>query len=104
VKIGWSRTEKAPYEHKAPKRVVDLLVEAVLRVGQRGQRFTSDDVMPLLESGDGSEVPSYQAYLALAWLRTENLVVQHGRQGYSLPEGADLARVVERRWARLPQR
>ena len=49
-------------------------------------------------------MPSYQAYLALAWFRVEALVTQHGRQGYSLPEGINLTNEAERRWDKLPAR
>jgi hypothetical protein len=104
VKIGWSKSDKTTYEHKAPRRVVNLLVEALLRVGQGGRRFTSDDLLPLRDTKEGTEIPSYQTYLSLAWLRAEELVVQHGRQGYSLPPSVDLARATEERWQELPQR
>jgi hypothetical protein len=43
-------------------------------------------------------------YLGLAWFRVEALVTQHGRQGYSLPEGVDLTNEAERSWDKLPAR
>jgi hypothetical protein len=63
-----------------------------------------EEVLPLNNPGDGSELPSYQVYLSLAWLRAEDLIVQHGRQGYSLPPGSDLERESERRWGELKTR
>jgi hypothetical protein len=51
----------------------------------------------------GAEVPSYQAYLVLAWLRKENMITQHGRQGYSLPSAVNLAASVKEQWERLPK-
>jgi len=104
VKQGWSRREKKEYEHKAPRNVISLLVDAVVRSGKGGKRFTMEELLPLHQLDDSSEVPSYQAYLSLAWLRTEGLIIQHGRQGYSLPKGADLVSSVEERWQRLRQR
>ncbi len=104
VKLGWSRTEKAPYEHKAPRKLVDLLADAVGNAGRGGRRFTTEEVLHLEDPKEGSELPGYQVYLALAWLRIEGLVVQHGRQGYSLPPGIDLPRAVEEHWQRLPER
>jgi hypothetical protein len=89
VKIGWSKSDKKPYEHRAPKRVLDVLVAALLELGQGGRRFTTDELLPLRDGKD--DIPSYQAYLTLAWLRAEHLVRQHGRQGYSLPAGIDFA-------------
>ncbi len=102
MKIGWSKREKAPYEHRAPKRVLQLLVESLLRVGGSGQRFTTDDVLPLRE--EGTEIPTYQSYLTLAWLREVGLIVQHGRQGYSLLPGANLTQESDRLWNLLPAR
>ncbi len=104
VKIGWSKSEKSPYEHKAPKSVIGVLAQALIRAGRNGRRFSTDEILPLKQSPGDGEVPSYQAYLALAWFRVESLVTQHGRQGYSLPKGIDLTDEAERRWGKLPAR
>jgi hypothetical protein len=103
VKIGWSKSEKAPYEHKAPRAVVTLLIQALIKIGQDGRVFTMDALLPLRQTR-GVDVPSYQAYVALAWLRTASLIVQHGRRGYSLIKKVDLAAEAERRWNELPSR
>lgn len=104
VKIGWSKSEKAPYEHKAPHRVLGFVVGAFQRAGRDGRRFTIEDVAPLEDREDGSEIPTYQVYLCLAWLRAEKLIVQHGRQGYSLPNPDELNRLADERFRDLPQR
>ncbi len=104
IKIGWSKKEKRQYEHKAPKVVLDLLLAALLSAGRDGHWFTTEDVLPLRETVDGGEVPSYQAYLCLAWLRVEALIEQHGRQGYSLPRPDQLGDLVGERWEELPRR
>jgi hypothetical protein len=104
VKIGWSKKEKKRYEHKAPKPVLDLLVASLSTAGRDGLRFIFDDLLPLSEPGDGAEVPSYQAYLCLAWLRSEQLVEQHGRQGYSIRRPDQLTASVEEHWGRLARR
>ncbi len=104
LKEGWSKREKAVYQHKAPKRILLLLVEAVNRIGLNGDRFSMEQVLPLHDPMNDSEVPTYQAYLSLAWLRKEKIIVQHGRQGYSLPKETDIAAVVEERWQQLASR
>jgi len=104
VKIGWSKKEKAQYEHKSPKSVLGQLLESLLAAGREGHRFTTEDVLPLYEAADGSEIPSYQAYLCLAWLRSESLIEQHGRQGYSLVKPDRLAASAEECWERLARR
>jgi hypothetical protein len=84
--------------------VVALLVGSQAKAGLGGRRFTTDDVFPLHDPSDKADVPTYQAYVTLAWLRSEDLVVPHGRQGYSLPTGAELAAQWQERWNRLAQR
>jgi len=104
VKIGWSKAEKAEYEHKSPKRVVVAVGHALTAAGSKGRRFSMDKVLPLTDPEDSSELPTYQCYLSLAWMRHEGLVVQHGRQGYSLPKNSDLPSAIERIWTQLPTR
>jgi hypothetical protein len=104
VKIGWSKSESKPYEHKAPRAVLRALVQSLTRAGGKGERFTMEGIFPLKNISDSSEIPDYQAYLTLAWLRSVGLIVQHGRQGYSLPKGMDLERESERHWNDLKPR
>lgn len=101
VKVAWSKRERNEYEHKAPWRVVEGLAAALTRKGANGKLFTSEDILPLSDPSDGSEVPSYQAYLALAWMRAEQLVVQHGRRGYTVPSASKLPDTVSARFAAL---
>ena len=42
-----------------------------------------DELLPVL-GDDGQEIPSYQAYLALSFLRERGIVTQVGRSGYKL--------------------
>lgn len=104
VKIGWSKSEGKTYEHKAPRSVLRALVQALIRVGSGGERFTVDDLLPLKDAASSSEIPDYQTYLTLAWLRSVDLITQHGRQGYSLLPGTDLERESERLWSQLNTR
>jgi hypothetical protein len=104
VKVGWSKTEGKPYEHKAPRSVLRALVQALIRVGSGGERFTMERLLPLKDLVDGAEIPDYQTYLTLAWLRGAGLITQHGRQGYSLPAGSNLERESDRQWGELKKR
>jgi hypothetical protein len=99
IKIGWSKSQDGEYEHRAPKVAVDSLARAVKRVGV-GKPTSMEALLPL-QDGRGSELPSYQAYLALAWLRACGAVQRHGQDGYSLtPEFADVG-AIEKLWNRL---
>jgi hypothetical protein len=103
IKIGWSKSQGKPYEHKAPRAVLRALVKELIRIGSGGARFTVEGIFPLKDTGK-TDIPDYQAYLTLAWLRSVELITQHGRQGYSLPNGADLERQSEQKWNELSKR
>lgn len=82
VKVSWSKRAKAEYEHRAPRDVVLLLLEAIRRTKGEGALFETPVILPLVDNG--REIPSYQAYLALAWLREEGIIKKKGRNGYIL--------------------
>ncbi len=103
VKIGWSKKQKSEYRHKASKAVVVSVSEVLQRRGAGGERFTFEELLPFRDPGSQAELPSYQTYLTLAWLRKENLIIQHGRQGYSLPPNINLMDALEERWKLLPK-
>ena len=104
VKVGWSKKEGNEYEHKAPKSAITALAAALNQAGQRKRRFTVDQLLPVRNPTSGEDVPDYQIYLALAWLRDcVKLVDQHGRQGYTLKPGS-LAEQIETHWNSLALR
>lgn len=100
VKVGYSR-KKGEYRHRVPKESVDLVVAAIDAVGKDETLFTAEDFMPVEDKEHGVDVPSYQAYQCLAWLRTEGLVEAQGRQGYRLAALVPLPDGAEARWHAL---
>ncbi len=86
VKVGWSKKDRREYEHRASKEAVFSVAFAVAKCGENGSLFSMDDVLPV-QGADESEVPSYQAYLALAWLRDIKVVVKKGKDGYMVDGG-----------------
>ena len=80
IKTGWSKKEKSTYDHKANKSVVSLLVGKIFEVAGTTGVFTTDKLFPLSESGE--EVPAYQGYICLAWLKDTGIVTADGRSGY----------------------
>jgi hypothetical protein len=70
-------------------------------LGRDGRVFSTDDFMPLHDA-DGAEVPSYQTYVGIAFLKHTSLIDQHGRQGYSIPKLAEFKDAVESLWQKLP--
>lgn len=104
VKIAWSKKDRAEYEHKAPRRIVDLLLESIRSRKGEGAKFDAPDVLPLKDSKTRREVPSYQSYLALAWLRHEGVITKYGRDGYALKPTAATPDHLSELWEALPSR
>lgn len=103
IKVAWSKSSNSEYEHKAPWIAAQQLLAAIKRHAQKSELISMDEILPLKDK-DGTEVPSYQSYLCLAWLRAEGLVRQHGRQGYSTKRGTDISQEATRAWESLPVR
>ncbi len=98
VKIGWSKTERKEYEHKAPRRIVDALAESIARRSNNGKVFTAEGLFPVKDPQDGSDVPEYQSYVALAWFKSVGFVEQHGRRGYTTKLGSRFLNAVKDAW------
>lgn len=101
LKIGWSKKEKKEYQHRAPWSVVESLCRTI--AAQKSEDFTSEDLLPLL-ADDGDEVPSYQSYLSIAWLRDTGLIAKDGRQGYHAVGKTDLLKKAKIAWENLPEK
>jgi hypothetical protein len=100
VKVGWSKSSHSEYEHRATKDILLDVVNALQKTGKTS-RFTLEQILPMTASRTSTEVPNYQVYLCVAWLRTCGLIEQHGRQGYSIPIRERLPEDVEREWQKL---
>ncbi len=103
IKIAWSKSAKAEYEHKAPSRILSTLAGKLDRLGSKKRLISMDKVLPLKED-DGSDVPAYQAYICLGFLKQNGLIIQHGRQGYSAKAGLSLRDAAIRVWRQLGER
>jgi len=51
---------------------------------------------------DGGEIPSYQAYVALAWFRALGAVEERGRDGFAVVNGGLTPERLEQAWRELP--
>jgi hypothetical protein len=101
VKVGWSKKDRCEYLHRAPRSVLDVLVREAEKLGAADRIFTADELLPQCRSAAGDDLPHYQLYLCLAWLRSVGLVDQHGRDGYSVSKG-DIMDSVNGSWSLLP--
>lgn len=103
VKIAWSKKDRREYEHRAPREAVMSVVRRLASEALPGTAFTMDRFVPFKDSG-GTEMPSYQAYLTLAWLRNLGLVEERGKEGYSICVDGLSMETVEREWAAITTR
>lgn len=101
VKVAWSKKERGEYQHKAPRQVAELLAAAIAKRSGNGRMFTSEDIFPLKDPQGGGDVPSYQAYAALAWFRQSGLVQPHGRRGYTAKKDGRLTELLTAAWQNL---
>lgn len=101
VKVAWSKKERRTYEHRAPQEIIATLIDVIKKRKGEGKIFEADDILPLTNS-NGENYPSYQSYLALAWLRDVGVVIKRGRDGYILKAGTAHREALARLWLALP--
>lgn len=105
VKLGWSHRKKEPYEHRVRKAAVDAIATAVTARGNAGHRFTMNEILKSLNGvNDAGAIPSYQIYAVVSWLKWAGMVLQHGRQGYTIIRPQTIASSIEAAWQSLPER
>jgi hypothetical protein len=104
VKIGWSKRDGRVYEHRAPRAVLWQFLNAIAGAPSSGgtMPFTMDAALPV-QTDDG-ELPSYQAYMALAVLREAGLIRKVGKNSYALTAAANANDAVGPVWESLPTR
>jgi hypothetical protein len=102
IRIALSKREKKEYRHKVSYAVLNALAAAMASKGAEGRVFSTDEFLPIQDSADGSDVPSYQAYVGISLFKQTGLIDQHGRQGYSIPRIAIFRDAVEAVWKNLP--
>jgi hypothetical protein len=100
AKIAWSKKDRREYEHRAPAELIFQIAEVFEQNTKRGKPFLMDDLLPF-KSRSGDEIPSYQAYLALAWFRSLGLIEARGKDGYAVAVD-DLHARAEHEWKDLP--
>jgi hypothetical protein len=105
VKVGWSKKDRSEYEHRAPRIALGKIVDAIGKLATNRSPFSVEEILSLVNSSSArDEIPTYQTYLCIAWLRQRGLLEQHGRQGYSCGSPSSLKQVMDESWDELPLR
>ena len=77
-----------------------MLLAALRKISSGRENFTSQEIFPLFDEA-GDEVPSYQAYLVLSWLKNESIITQLGRSGYVFADDQLPNDKIRERWDSL---
>lgn len=103
VKIGWSKKNASEYTHKAPLEVVEAFCNTLKEALGTGtsDSFVMEDLLPLA-TPNAEDIPDYQTYLSLAWLRSLNVVKKDGRHSYKLVDPQWLDEGFDEAWSSLP--
>ena len=85
TKIGWSKKHKREYAHRVAESVFNRTVRAMLALanGKTGP-FLAEDIIGKVNESDEDQVPSYQMYIVIAFLRAAGCIRQRGRDGYDI--------------------
>jgi hypothetical protein len=102
VKIAWSKSSKCEYQHKSPRSVAKILADSLAHHAKDGKVVSMDKILPL-KAEDGSEIPGYQVYVSLAWLRNIGVAKQIGRQGYTVRDISELSQDIKTAWGGLSE-
>ena len=100
VKVGWSKKNRQEYEHRVPKPGVQAFVRHLATSVKPGRVFDIESLLPATDQA-GVEVPGYQVYVVVAWLRAEALIEKKGRDGYVIDDTDGLEAKVEHLWSSL---
>jgi hypothetical protein len=103
IKRGKSKSGEKGYEHKAPRSVIEGLVETIRTSANKKGEFLTGRIFPLQDAA-GRDIPNYQAYLALRWLRQIGLVERVARQRYKMNATIDPVSSIEAAWQALSPR
>lgn len=100
VKVGWSDRDSCSYEHRASRAVVNEFCGALAGHALREATFSMKDFTDL-KGEEGEAIPTYQAYVVLAWLKSIGLVERVGKKEYAVRGDAISPETIDRCWLNL---
>ncbi len=103
VKVGWSKKNKSEYEHRVPRETVLAFVRYLDHTVEEAKVFDIDGLFPISD-GSGGEVPGYQVYVIVAWLREAGVIEKKGRDGYLIRDKSILRGDLDEQWKSLQSR
>ena len=102
VKTGWSKKKREEYVHRAGRNQAESIALSLAGRGRGQGTIPVDDILGVRDRSD-ADIPAYQVYLTLAWLRKEGLVERRGRNGYVVLDAQALEGTFADLWSALPE-
>ena len=81
VKTGWSKTDRKEYKHHLPLEVVLAFLEHLNSSVSEAEVFDIDSLSSV-KNAAGEDVPRYQVYVVVSWLKEAGVIKKKGREGY----------------------
>lgn len=100
VKIGWSKKNHEEYEHRVPREAVLAFLRHLDSNVKEAKVFDIESLLPVQDS-TGEDVPGYQIYVVVAWLREAGVIEKKGRDGYFVRNKAMLSDELNDLWESL---
>jgi hypothetical protein len=96
-RLAWSRKKQSEYEHRVPKPILELITNAMSGIADpKGLPVQVDQIVNAANRLSAIQIPQYQVYLVVGWLRHTKCIKQVGRDGYLIP--AVLAERAQQEW------
>lgn len=103
IKVGCSKKNKDEYVHRVPKDAALAFAEHLDKCVDADSIFEIENLFPI-STPSGEQVPSYQIYVVIAWLRDANVIEKKGRDGYVILEKSKLIGGFNELWEALQTR
>lgn len=100
VKVGWSKKNKEEYEHRVPRETVLAFANFLDDNIEENKIFEIDGLFPVTDVS-GAEIPGYQVYVIVAWLRELGVFEKKGRDGYLIHDKSVLKGDWDEQWNSL---
>lgn len=101
VKVGWSKKNRQEYQHRVPRSALQAFAEHLTAHIEGGRVFDIEGLLPVHDSA-GQEIPAYQVYVIVAWMRDAGIVERKGRDGYLVEDPSSLFSQFDALWSGLP--
>jgi hypothetical protein len=98
-RIAFSRKTNAEYEHKVPKKHVDQICRALAVASVRDEPIEVGEIVGRVNRSSAVQIPQYQVYSVIGWLRATKQIDQVGRDGYRIP--SSIQELAEQQWREL---